>query len=30
VTGSSISLVPGLSGWSVTQTAVGPVERPTP
>ncbi len=30
VTGTSISLVPGLSGWSVTQTAVGPVERPTP
>ena len=30
VTGTSISLIPGLSGWSVTQTAVGPVERPTP
>ena len=30
VTGTSISLFPGLSGWSVTQTAVGPVERPTP
>ncbi|SNR79426.1 TadE family protein [Blastococcus mobilis] len=30
VTGTSLSLVPGLSGWSVTQTAVGPVERPTP
>ena len=30
VTGSSLSLVPGLAGWSVTQTAVGPVERPTP
>ena len=30
VTGTSISLLPGLSGWSVTQTAVGPVERPTP
>jgi Flp pilus assembly protein TadG len=30
VSGSSLSLFPGLSGWSVTQTAVGPVERPTP
>lgn len=30
VVGTSISLFPGLSGWSVTQTAVGPVERPTP
>ena len=30
VTGTSLSLFPGLSGWSVTQTAVGPVERPTP
>ncbi len=30
VAGTSISLLPGLSGWSVTQTAVGPVERPTP
>ena len=30
VTGTSISLFPGLSGWSVAQTAVGPVERPTP
>ncbi len=30
VTGSSLSLFPGLSGWSVAQTAVGPVERPTP
>ncbi len=30
VTGTSISLFPGLSGWSVTQTAVGPIERPTP
>jgi Flp pilus assembly protein TadG len=30
VTGTSISLFPGLSGWSVTQTAVGPVERPIP
>ena len=29
VTGTSISLFPGLSGWSVTQTAVGPVERPS-
>lgn len=30
VTGTSLSLFPGLSGWSVTQTAVGPVERPAP
>ena len=30
VTGTSLSLFPGLSGWSVTQTAVGPVERLTP
>ncbi|WP_029429677.1 TadE/TadG family type IV pilus assembly protein [Blastococcus sp. URHD0036] len=30
VTGTSISLFPGLSGWSITQTASGPVERPTP
>ncbi len=30
VTGTSISLFPGLSGWSVTQSAVGPVERRTP
>src|SRR3954462_10073861 len=30
VTGTSLSLFPGLSGWSVAQTAVGPVERPTP
>lgn len=30
VTGTSISLFPGLSGWAVTQSAVGPVERPTP
>jgi Flp pilus assembly protein TadG len=30
VSGRSLSLFPGLSGWSVTQTAVGPVERPTP
>lgn len=29
VTGTSISLFPGLSGWSVTQSAVGPVERLT-
>ena len=29
VSGTSISLFPGLSGWSVTQTAVGPVERPS-
>lgn len=30
VTGTSISLFPGLSGWSITQTARGPVERPNP
>ncbi len=30
VTGTSLSLFPGLSGWSVTQTAVGPVERAAP
>ena len=30
VTGTSISLFPGLPGWSITQTAHGPVERPTP
>lgn len=30
VTGTSISLFPGLSGWPVNQTALGPVERPTP
>jgi Flp pilus assembly protein TadG len=30
VSGTSLSLFPGLSGWSVTQSAVGPVERPTP
>ncbi|MGY1684927.1 TadE/TadG family type IV pilus assembly protein [Geodermatophilus sp. SYSU D00867] len=30
VTGTSLSLFPGLPGWSVTQTAVGPVERPAP
>lgn len=29
VTGTSISLFPGLGGWSVEQTAVGPVERPS-
>lgn len=29
VTGSSISLFPGLPGWSISQTATGPVERPT-
>jgi Flp pilus assembly protein TadG len=27
VTGSSPSLVPGIPGWSVSQTATGPVER---
>jgi Flp pilus assembly protein TadG len=27
VSGRSISLVPGLPGWSVSQTAFGPVER---
>jgi Flp pilus assembly protein TadG len=30
VTGTSLSLFPGVGGWSVTQTAVGPVERATP
>jgi len=30
VTGTSLSLLPGLPGWPVSQTAVGPVERPTP
>ena len=30
VTGTSLSLFPGLSGWSITQSAIGPVERPTP
>ena len=30
VTGTSVSLFPGLGGWSVEQHAVGPVERPTP
>lgn len=29
VTGTSISLFPGVAGWSVAQTAVGPVERPS-
>lgn len=29
VSGTSPSLLPGLPGWSVTQTAAGPVERPT-
>ena len=29
VSGTAISLFPGLSGWSVTQTAVGPIERPS-
>ena len=29
VTGTSLSLFPGLSGWSVTQSAIGPVERVT-
>lgn len=27
VTGRTLSLVPGLPGWSVSQTATGPVER---
>ena len=27
VTGRTLSLVPGLPGWSVSQTASGPVER---
>jgi Flp pilus assembly protein TadG len=27
VTGHAISLVPGLPGWAVSQTASGPVER---
>lgn len=30
VTGTSPSLFPGVGGWSVAQTAVGPVERATP
>lgn len=29
VSGRSPSLFPGLAGWSVTQTAAGPIERPT-
>lgn len=29
VTGTSISLFPGAAGWSVAQTAVGPMERPS-
>jgi hypothetical protein len=29
VTGQSLSLVPGFSGWTVSQTATGPVERYT-
>ena len=29
VSGTSPSLFPGLPGWSVEQTATGPVERPT-
>ena len=29
VTGRTLSLVPGLTGWSVSQTASGPVERLT-
>lgn len=29
VSGTSISLFPGVSGWNVTQTAAGPVERPS-
>lgn len=27
VSGRALSLVPGLPGWSITQTASGPVER---
>lgn len=27
VTGRSLSLLPGVSGWSIEQTASGPVER---
>jgi hypothetical protein len=27
VTGRTMSLVPGVPGWSVSQTAAGPVER---
>jgi Flp pilus assembly protein TadG len=30
VSGTSISLFPGLSGWPVIQSAVGPVERIAP
>src|SRR3954471_4354414 len=30
VTGRSLSLVPGLDGWPVSQTAVGPIEQLTP
>src|SRR3954469_6635336 len=30
VTGRSVSLVPGLDGWSASQPAVGPIERLTP
>jgi Flp pilus assembly protein TadG len=30
VSGTSLSLFPGLPGWSVTQSAVGPVERTAP
>jgi len=29
VSGSSPSLFPGLPGWTISQTAAGPVERPT-
>ena len=29
VSGTSISLFPGVAGWTVAQTAVGPVERPS-
>jgi uncharacterized membrane protein YjjP (DUF1212 family) len=27
VSGSAVSLVPGLPGWAIAQTAYGPVER---
>jgi hypothetical protein len=30
VTGRSLSLVPGFGGWSVRQTAVGPIEQLAP
>src|SRR4051794_30254687 len=30
VTGTSLALVPGLGGWSVSQTAVGPIEQVAP